>query len=810
MKRSIILAVLSLIAVTALADTINDHLNLGFEYLKKAEYEKAESEFLRALSADSISARAYYGLGQVYSHQGRPDDAIESYRRAAKYEPKLAGTIWAKIGLEYYVAGNFEGSATASRAALSIDSTLGFVRYNLGLALLAQRKIDDAVLAYEKAFDADSTLRTFGEAANDIARLLAKMPSLGEAHYVLGILNLKRGWKYGAWMEWKRCLALFPHEAFAEKAEAALDTIGIMPDRETQEAMSVWEEYMKAVGEGDREKAREYWSEETTRRYRAFDWMLPADFEKAIDFARDNYLALTDVQKHEDYTRLSFVYSRRKLTYYVVPQKGRSVLANPVDVFSRGWRKKETKTLVCHYEKGSEPSPLQLKRLDEFCRKISSDLNVTLDRKIDYYKCDSWEEVGQLFGYGPATGRAKIENYAVAAVYWTSFHEIAHVFLGQISREWPSSFIMEGAACYFGGGSLATTEVQLSWTQSLVLYKQDLPIVDIIQEKGFWSAEDMNDPYAEASSFVGFLIEKFGIDRFKDLYGYRDGTGDFQAEIKRIYGENLVNLEHEWREWLGRLMLPQIELGALNAAKVVFQVEDPAHDDTGDGDYSYPLASKYEPGIFDLTGFVVREGQGRVCFELKYRKLAEWDRNSEWGFGGTFSSIAIERRGQESGGLGPDAQAKVSGKVDCSIDVSDCGVVVWSDGRIVGLLKRNPYGKKLGDPATGIIAFSIPAKWIGEPTKKWRYAVAVGGRADGSKHFRDIAGAFLKVEKAASDSTGGGGTDTKFNPNIYDILLPAAYNQARILGDYDVTAGKLISIPMMGWSGSPGIKGKRN
>lgn len=798
MKRSIILAVLSLIAVTALADTVNDHLSLGLEYLKKAEYEKAEGEFLKVLSADSLSAKAYYGLGQVYSHQGRPNDAIESYRRAAKYEPKLAGTCWGYIGWEYYVAGDFEGSATASRAAVSIDSTLGFVRYNLGLALLAQRKIDDAVPAYEEAFDADSTLRTFGEAMNDIARLLVKEPSLGEAHYVLGILNLKRGWKYGAWMEWKRYLTLFPREAFAEKAEAALDTIGILPDREMQGAMSSWEEYMKAVRDGDREKAEGYWSEETRRRYRAFDWMLPADFEKAIDFARDNYLALADVQKHEGYVQLSFVHPTRSLTYYVVPQRGRLVFANPVDIFSRGWRTKETKALVCHYEKGREPSAFQLKRLDEFCRKISSDLNVTLDRKIDYYKCDSWDEIGKVFGSGPATGRAKIENCAVAAVYWTSFHEIAHVFLGQLSRNWPSSFIMDGAACYFGGGSMATTEVQLSWAQSLVLYKQDLPIVDIIQEKGFWSAEDMNDPYAESSSFVGFLIAKFGIDKFKDLYGYRDRTEDFQAEIKRIYGENVADLEHEWRDWLGRLVLPQIELGGPNTAKVVFQMQDPAYDDTGDGDYSYPLASKYRPGIFDLTGFVVREGQGRVYFELKYRTLTEWGRNSEWGFGGTFSSIAIDRGRQGRGRFGPAAQATLSGKADCSIDVSDCGVVVWADGRIVGLLKRNPYGKKLGDPETGIIVFSIPANWIGEPTKKWRYAVAVGGRDDGSKHFRDIAGGFLKVGKAASDSTGGGGTDTKFNPNIYDILLPPAYDQTRILGDYDPATGKLVTLPMIG------------
>ena len=462
MKRSIILAVLSLIAIAALADTFNDHLTLGFEYLKTAEYEEAENEFLKVLSVDSLSARAYYGLGQAYKFQGRSEDAIESYLKAAKIDSTLTGTCWASIGWEYYVAGNFESSATASHAAVSIDSTLGYVRYNLGLALLAQRKIDEAVLAYEDAFDADSTPRTLGGAANDVSQLLVKMPNLGEARYILGIFNLKRGLKYGAWWELERYVTLFPDGVFAEKAKAALDTIGIQPDKEMRGTMSTWEEYMKAVREGDREEAGGFWSEETRRKYNAFDWMLPADFEEAIDASRDRYLALTDVQKHEDFVELSFIYSARKYTYCVIPQEKRFVLANSVDVFSQGWRTKETKNLVCHYEKGREPSPFQLKRLDEFCGKISSDLNVTLDRKIDYYRCDSGEKVGQLFGMGPATGRAKIENCAVAAVNWTSFHEVAHVILGQLSRKQGSSFIMEGAACYFGGTSMVTTEAQLS------------------------------------------------------------------------------------------------------------------------------------------------------------------------------------------------------------------------------------------------------------------------------------------------------------------------------------------------------------
>ncbi len=134
---------------------------------------------------------------------------------------------------------------------------------------------------------------------------------------------------------------LMATSAVAEETEDSLDTIKPLMNRRLQTAISVWEDYIEALQAGDREKAKGYWSKETRRRYRAFDRQLP-DFEKAVNLVRNDHLQIAEVNDHKDHIELRVRSSRKTYT--------------------------------------------------------------TLERKIDYYKCDSGKEVGKLFGMAPATG----------------------------------------------------------------------------------------------------------------------------------------------------------------------------------------------------------------------------------------------------------------------------------------------------------------------------------------------------------------------------------------------------------------------
>jgi carbohydrate-binding DOMON domain-containing protein len=325
-----------------------------------------------------------------------------------------------------------------------------------------------------------------------------------------------------------------------------------------------------------------------------------------------------------------------------------------------------------------------------------------------------------------------------------------------------------------------------------------MPLATLLDESGFWSAEDMNDSYGEAASFTGFLLDRYGVDAYKALYRFRDvGTDTLEAVIEKMSGEKIPQLEIAWKDWLLRFDVPTIEPGIAVRATEIFRMEDPSGDDTGDGSYVYPLGPSYRPGMFDLTGFSVLSDEKKLYFELSYRELAEGSDSTGWGFEGTFTRIAVDRGGSgEEGAFSQSfnwsANATLAGHWDALIDIGDCGVEMVESGRIAASLKRAPAGRGIGYAAQNRICFSIPCSEPETVRRRWRYAVLVGGCAECGKHFRDWVGEFLPVGEHASEQTGGGGSADGSGPNVYDVLLPAGQDQAKLL------AARPVVLPMVG------------
>jgi hypothetical protein len=600
------------------------------------------------------------------------------------------------------------------------------------------------------------------------------------------------------------------------RPEGAAASTGLSGRSRKQEALSVWQGYVRALRDGDREQAAGYWSDEAVRDS-IFDWQLGA-FERAGDAARIDSLGVTNVKEQPDGIRLVVRARGQEYTYYVVRKGARELLANPVEVLTAGWKEQETAHLVCRYRTGDAPTAEQIGELEQFCSELSSSLEIPLKRKIRYYKCGSTEQVGALFGRGPSSGLENEANCVAAAVAWTSFHEITHIILGQTCRKAPTSLLLEGAACYFGGTTMITRDALLCWAKTLLENGESSPIAAIANESTFWGAQSIVGSYAVGGAFAGFLIETYGVNKFKALYRYRDASEAVQAAIAGIYGKEITELEEEWGRWIRSRELPTVGLGTSPTATEIFRMDDPAGDDDGNGHYEYPLAARYQPGMFDLTGFKASADRGRIYFELTYRDLVEWDREGPWGFDGTYTRVAIDTGGWKSGGgpdtlavvsaagiglpgdggygFGWDAHATIAGHCDYLINVSDSGVAVWHKSRIASTLLRAPRGNRLADASANRIQWSIPCD--DTPQKSWRYAVAVGGCGPRMRSLGGAAGDFLVVGESPSDSTGGGGTAIGANPNFYDVLLPAGVDQRAILGDHDAAKGRLVAVPMVG------------
>jgi carbohydrate-binding DOMON domain-containing protein len=71
-----------------------------------------------------------------------------------------------------------------------------------------------------------------------------------------------------------------------------------------------------------------------------------------------------------------------------------------------------------------------------------------------------------------------------------------------------------------------------------------------------------------------------------------------------------------------------------------------------------------------------------------------------------------------------------------------------------------------GNAVTGMIMFSIPLSYLGQPDGNWRFALLAGGQDD---HGGAGIGEFRAVQPQASEWFGGGNAGG--GANVYDILL---------------------------------------
>jgi hypothetical protein len=116
----------------------------------------------------------------------------------------------------------------------------------------------------------------------------------------------------------------------------------------------------------------------------------------------------------------------------------------------------------------------------------------------------------------------------------TPGHEITHVITFHTMGEPSEALLGEGVAVWLdhGGNDYHRRCADLARSDRLV------PLAELLGDGWDGSAA----AYYEAGSFTGFLLERYGLDRFKDVYT----APDLPAALKRVYRASLTTLETKW------------------------------------------------------------------------------------------------------------------------------------------------------------------------------------------------------------------------------------------------------------------------
>lgn len=237
-----------------------------------------------------------------------------------------------------------------------------------------------------------------------------------------------------------------------------------------------------------------------------------------------------------------------------------------------------------------------------------------------------------------------------------------------------------------------------------------------------------------------------------------------------------------------------------NSKKLLFEMNDPVGDDYGPGNYQYPTDSIFDPKSehFDLVSFKAFAEKGNYLFEMEMGQVT-----NPWGAAEGFSHQIIQvyiANGSENGQIetfktGANVQFSPKYPWTSMIKVVSFGkTAVYSstdyessEGKSKGVKV-----KLLSDKKT--IRVTIPKGYLPGNPELWSYYVLVGSQdGSGPDNYRPVLA-------NVSRWNFGGGSDTKYHPNVLDILAPAegSYTQEKMLGSFDASERRLALLYPVG------------
>jgi superkiller protein 3 len=190
------------------------YFNQGITHMREGRPQLALEDFKKAVKQDGKNAYFYKGLGVCYLQLGRANDAVSAFRRALQINPYYADAR-NDLGTALLVAGKRDAGKAELLAAFNDPTNPApeISARNLGSAYLEEKRWPEAVTWFRSSLirnpqlvdsslglcdallaqgRADEAVRAMEDAAKLNPEMPAVLVSLGEAYYRVGRLHEAR------------------------------------------------------------------------------------------------------------------------------------------------------------------------------------------------------------------------------------------------------------------------------------------------------------------------------------------------------------------------------------------------------------------------------------------------------------------------------------------------------------------------------------------------------------------------------------------------------------------------------------------
>ena len=379
---------------------------------------------------------------------------------------------------------------------------------------------------------------------------------------------------------------------------------------------TVFNAYVQALVAEDWKKAETYWLPEeirTSKRLGITYTGVKVKYDRASPLISalegirnsDVKVSVTETIYHDDWAQMSVQLTTSDdsatVSYHLMESEGEWRLASPLFIHTRNWKRYDTRYVTVHCSDASLINKHALEELDRFTASLGKYFEISPlemrsleEEKIDYYLCTE-DQIKKLTGFS-THGMTNLQFDAIISRHLPHYHEIVHLLINYALKELPLytlPCLQEGIAVCIGGRWRRSPGV-IFQIGHFTLAQKIFRLEDVLAYDGFH--KKVNNPdfsYPLSGIFVKFLIERFGIERFKSLYRDLSGTEatvrafsaeDIQSQISTTYemswGEIRDDLAQYWEQFEfsglvpGGDLLPNQPLMTLKSAELSAQIWD--------------------------------------------------------------------------------------------------------------------------------------------------------------------------------------------------------------------------------------------
>jgi len=182
--------------------------------------------------------------------------------------------------------------------------------------------------------------------------------------------------------------------------------------------------------------------------------------------------------------------------------------------------------------------------MDAAFEKNSEFLGQNLEDKVNLHIYNSFQDIKEKLHRYESFADIRLKEIHTPLYQELVVHELTHVLSYYINPKWiVTDLLGEGLSEYLDQSGRNWYNIVVS---DILQSENFVPLQKLMDRHYFTTSKHRLYNYAEAASFVGFLIEVYGIEKFKRLWK----TQGESKGIKSVYGRTITHIEKDWLNYI--------------------------------------------------------------------------------------------------------------------------------------------------------------------------------------------------------------------------------------------------------------------